>query len=80
MEAPAARQEVSETLTAAEVGMRIRLMRTVRRMQQQELAIATGITVAHLCKIEAGRHYPHRTTIKALAEALGVTPDALIRS
>ncbi len=58
MEASAARQEGTETLTAAEFGMRIRLMWTVCRTQQQELAIAASIAVAHLCKDRSGLALP----------------------
>ena len=61
------------------LGMQIKLLRTVRRMKQQELARASGVTVAHLSKLEAGKYNPHRSTIELLAGALGVEADELCR-
>jgi transcriptional regulator with XRE-family HTH domain len=54
------------------LGMQIKLLRTQRRLRLRDLAKAAGISSWHLCKIEAGRHTPHRSTLEAIARGLSV--------
>jgi transcriptional regulator with XRE-family HTH domain len=65
---------------AATVGRKIKLLRIMREMKQQDLAKAANVSVSHLCKIEAGRHYPHRPTLELIAAALGAEADWLERA
>lgn len=62
-------------LTAATIGRKIKLMRVLRDVRQQELAAAVGLTVPHLSKLEAGRHQPHRKTLERIAEFFNTTVD-----
>lgn len=80
MAGTAGRNTTKRPLSAAILGRRIKLLRLIRDMQQQELATAAGVSVTHLCKIEAGRHYPHRTTLELIATSLGTTAAALENS
>jgi transcriptional regulator with XRE-family HTH domain len=47
-------------------------------MSQAELSKAAGISPAHLGRIERNEHEPHFSTIKKLANALGVEPSELV--
>lgn len=38
--------------------------------------LGSGVTPQHIGRIEKGRHIPQAPTLKALAEALGVSPRA----
>jgi len=55
---------------------KIKLMRMMRGMTQQELANCIGISEAYICKIETGRVWPKKH-IKRIAEALCVTEDEI---
>jgi transcriptional regulator with XRE-family HTH domain len=60
------------------VGQRIKKERLERGMTQRELAVAVGITVPYMSKIEAGKETPTDKKIVKLAEILGLNPDELI--
>jgi len=62
---------------AKALGMQIKLLRTQRRLRLRDLAKASGISSWHLCKIEAGRHTPHRSTLEAIARGLSIDITAL---
>jgi transcriptional regulator with XRE-family HTH domain len=53
-------------------------LREERLMTQAELAGRAGITTATISRIENGRRQPTFATIKKLALALGVAPQALV--
>jgi len=62
-----------------ELAEKITLLRKKRRMNQKQLAEASGLTQATISRIESGDVTELRThTFKRLAEALGVTVDYLI--
>jgi len=62
-----------------ELGQKITFLRKKRRMNQKQLAEASGLTQATISRIESGDVTELRThTFKRLAEALGVTVDYLI--
>jgi transcriptional regulator with XRE-family HTH domain len=47
-------------------------------MSQAELSKAAGVSPAHLGRIERNEHDPHLSTIRKIAEALGVNPSELV--
>lgn len=59
-------------------GERIRRLRERRRMTQQDLAVACGLAVPTISRIETGVHRPRFSTVDRIAEALGVDPDELV--
>lgn len=62
------------------VGQRIRELREARGLSGNALAKLAGISQGHLRDIEIGRHKsPTLETARAIARALGVTLDNLIR-
>lgn len=61
------------------LGAAIKALRTEKKMRQQELAEAAGITVAHLSKIERGLTNPTWATVVAIAAALNVTMQHLAK-
>ncbi|MEU6405355.1 helix-turn-helix domain-containing protein [Streptomyces sp. NPDC046985] len=69
---------------AAFSGAALRRLRTAAFLSQDELAAkarANGARVAgpHICQYEQGRRKPQLTTVCALAAALGVPLEALLR-
>ena len=60
--------------------MRVRLRQVRERLfvTQAELAERTGIAEATISRIENGLQRPRISTVRRLAEALGVSPEALI--
>lgn len=56
---------------------RLRILRLERALSQSALARAAGIRSATVCDAENGQRLPNISTIKALAEALGVEPTAI---
>lgn len=57
---------------------RLRALRERKVLTQQELADKAGITRATLSRLEAGAENPYPSTIRKLAAALGVEPQALM--
>lgn len=66
--------------------VRLRVGTTVRSLREQkgltvtELARAAGLSPAHISEIERGLTAPSIRTLEKLAQALGVSPGALVRS
>ena len=58
--------------------VRLRHVRERKALTQEELAQRAGITRTALSRIEAGAVEPRPTTVRRLAEVLGVEPDALM--
>jgi transcriptional regulator with XRE-family HTH domain len=65
-----------ELLVPKRLGLRETRKRHV--MSLKELAAAAGISAAALSDIERGKAIPRMTTIRKLAEALGVEPQAIL--
>ncbi len=59
-------------------GKRLRRLRRERALSQQDLSAATGVAQATLSDLERGKRGARASTIRKLAEALGVEPKELI--
>jgi transcriptional regulator with XRE-family HTH domain len=57
---------------------RLKELREQAGLTQQELAERTGFTASGVSQWEMGRRVPAWPHVVALAEALGVTPDAFL--
>ena len=66
------------TMAAVKIGKSVRKLRIERFMSQAELSKAAGVSPAHLGRIERNEHDPHLSTIRKIAEALGVDPSELV--
>ena len=62
---------------AIHIGKRIRFFRERRGMTQKQLGGLAGIIEATIRKYEIGQRNPKPDQIKLIADALGVTPNAL---
>ena len=58
---------------------RLRELRNLRALSQEELAEAAGIGRATLSRIERGETGAHGRTLRQLAKALGVGVEELVR-
>lgn len=57
----------------------VRQSRILRRMSQQRLAEAAGLSIGQVSRIESGKiDSPHFSTIEKLSKALGIREDDLI--
>jgi transcriptional regulator with XRE-family HTH domain len=64
-----------------EVNMeRLKELRKLRALSQQELAEAAGIGRATLSRIERGETGAHGRTLRRLAQALGVGVEELVKT
>ncbi|MFG6326165.1 MAG: helix-turn-helix domain-containing protein [Lachnospiraceae bacterium] len=61
----------------SEIGTNIRSSRKKRGITQEELANIADISTQHLCRIENGVRTPSLETVHRIADALGITTDAL---
>ncbi len=57
---------------------KLRRIREKRLLTQEELARLSGLTLWTISRIETGAHKPRFSTIKRLAQALGVEPEKLV--
>jgi transcriptional regulator with XRE-family HTH domain len=60
------------------IGDRLKNLRIRRALTQQELADRAGISTNALNRIELNKAEPHMSTLRKLAQALGVDPTELI--
>src|SRR5215208_5099133 len=60
-------------------GKRLRAIREAAGLNQIQLAAASGLTHEAISNLETGKRSPHATTVRALAQALGVAPEHFIR-
>jgi DNA-binding XRE family transcriptional regulator len=60
--------------------MRVKLKQVRERLfvTQAELAQRTGITEATISRIENGQHQPRISTVRKIAEGLGLRPEDLV--
>jgi transcriptional regulator with XRE-family HTH domain len=65
-------------MVAVKIGKSVRRLRIERFMSQAELSQVAGVSPAHLGRIERNEHDPHLSTIRKIAEALGVDPSELV--
>ncbi len=60
-------------------GGRLGEIRDERWMDQKELAKAVGVSPHTISRIETGKTpYPHKKTVRAIAQVLGVHPNDLV--
>jgi len=64
--------------TMVYIGERLKRQRTRRALTQAELADRAGVTTATVARIERDEIEPRMTTLRKLAEALGVDPAELV--
>lgn len=60
------------------IGERIRLARLNKKISQQGLSDKSGVAYKSLSRYELGTTIPPADTLKAIADALGVSADALL--
>ena len=60
-------------------GGKLRKLRRERALSQQDLERGTGISQATLSDLEQGKRGARASTLRKLAEALGVEPRELIK-
>jgi transcriptional regulator with XRE-family HTH domain len=63
----------------SEVGSRVRKACRAREMTLYELGGASGISVAHLSRLESGIRHPSLATVLNVAAALGVSVSELVK-
>jgi len=66
------------TRKASTVGGRVRAIRLAQGRTAMEVAEASGMARSNFARLEAGKHEPRLDTLRRVADALGVPPDALI--
>jgi transcriptional regulator with XRE-family HTH domain len=65
-------------MAAVKIGKSVRKLRIERFMSQADLSRVAGVSPAHLGRLERNEHKPHLSTIRKIAEALGVDPNELV--
>ncbi len=60
-------------------GARLRRLRRERAMSQQDVERMTGVSQATLSDLEGGKRGARASTLRKLAEVLGVEPKELIK-
>ena len=63
--------------TRKRIGQRVKALRTMAGLTQQELADRAGLQRTHIGRIEDGAFGSHVETIQQVAEALGMTVDII---
>ena len=58
--------------------LKLREIRERKFLSQQELADLAGTTKANISRIERGDQQPRGSTVRKLADALGVRPEDLV--
>jgi transcriptional regulator with XRE-family HTH domain len=62
------------------IGDKLKYERIAQTMTQEQLAKKAGISAAALVRIERNQADPHVSTIRKLADALGVEPRTLLEN
>ena len=62
------------------IGTKLNLLRTQEALTQRDLSERTGLTIAAISRIEQNQVEPRLSTVRRLAEALGVHPSQLMES
>ena len=65
--------------TLKKFGERVRELRTKKGLSQEELAELSGLHRTYISSLELGKRNVSLINIFALAKALGVTPDKLLK-
>jgi D-alanyl-D-alanine-carboxypeptidase/D-alanyl-D-alanine-endopeptidase len=64
-------------IAVVKIGKNLRAKRVEKFMSQAELADASGLSEAHVGRIERNEVEPHLSTIRKLARALTIEPSEL---
>ena len=64
-------------IAVVKIGKNLKAKRVEKFMSQSELADASGLSEAHVGRIERDEVEPHLSTIRKLAKALGIEPSEL---
>jgi transcriptional regulator with XRE-family HTH domain len=67
-----------KTLSAMNIGVRLRQIRNQKRMSQGDIEAATGLHRSYTSRVEHGNTVPSLETLERFANALGVPLYALI--
>jgi transcriptional regulator with XRE-family HTH domain len=59
------------------LGRRVRQLRLLQALSQADLAEIAGVSAAAIIRIERGTHTARPSTLRKLAQALGVKPTQL---
>jgi transcriptional regulator with XRE-family HTH domain len=62
------------------IGTKLNQLRTQEALTQRDLSERTGLTIATISRIEQNQVEPRLSTVRRLAEALGVHPSQLMES
>ena len=60
------------------IGKSLKMQRTLKALTQAQLAERAGVTTATVARIERDEIEPRMTTLRKLADALGVEPADLV--
>ena len=61
--------------TRTRIGQRVKALRLMAELSQDELAQRAGLQRTHIGRIEGGKYAVNIETLQAIAEALGMTVD-----
>ena len=62
------------------IGTKLNQLRTQEALTQRDLSERTGLSLAAISRIEQNQVEPRLSTVRRLAEALGVHPSQLMES
>ena len=62
------------------IGTKLNQLRTREALTQRDLSERTGLTIASISRIEQNQVEPRLSTVRKLANALGVHPSQLIEN
>ena len=63
--------------TRIRIGQRVKALRLMAELSQDELAQRAGLQRTHIGRIEGGKYAVNIETLQAIAEALGMTVDII---
>ena len=63
--------------TRTRIGQRVKALRLMAGLSQDELAGRAGLQRTHIGRIEGGKYAVNVETLQAIAEALGMTVDII---
>ena len=63
--------------TRTRIGQRVKALRLMAELSQDELAQRAGLQRTHIGRIEGGKYAVNIETLQAIAEAIGMTVDII---
>ena len=66
------------TIDVVYIGKNLRAQREQRFMNQEEFGELVGLSKDHVGRLERNEHEPHFSTIKKIADRLGIEPTELV--